>query len=87
MAEFCCVRFPDGTGYNTMGESLFDAAVKALHWIEMRLVESPRQCIFAGTVNHSTYLRDETGGPRFWPIICGRIDVEALARDRTTVEI
>ncbi len=36
----------------------------------MRLVESPRHCIFAGTVNHSTYLRDETGGR------------EALARDR-----
>jgi predicted P-loop ATPase len=48
----------------------------------MRLVESPRQCVFAGTVNHSTYLPDETAGRRFLPITCGRIDVEALVRDR-----
>ena len=45
-------------------------------------VVEPRQCVFVGTTNRSTYLGDDTGGRRFWPVRVGTVELPRLAADR-----
>ncbi len=47
-----------------------------------RAVTVPRQSILIGTTNDQEYLKDPTGGRRFWPVRVGQVDFKALIRDR-----
>lgn len=42
----------------------------------------PRQCVFGATTNETGYLRDPTGGRRFWPVRVGGINLPLLREIR-----
>jgi predicted P-loop ATPase len=42
----------------------------------------PRSTVFCGSTNDSSYLCDESGARRFWPIKVGAIKIDDLRRDR-----
>lgn len=46
------------------------------------VIELPRQCVFAGTVNPGAagYLNDPTGGRRFWPVAVSEVDLAGLRK-------
>jgi hypothetical protein len=42
----------------------------------------PRQNLFVGSTNQQTYLQDETGARRFWPVLTTEINVKTLILQR-----
>lgn len=42
----------------------------------------PRMSVFVGTTNESHWMRDHTGGRRFWPIRCRNIDLAGIKAER-----
>lgn len=49
-----------------------------------RATNFDRQCVFAGSTNEEEFLRDSTGGRRFWPIECR---VEDINIDRLLLNV
>lgn len=52
---------------------------------EPRATPKPRENVFMGTTNEQTWMRDDTGGRRFYPVLVGKIDSDTLddfRRDR-----
>lgn len=51
-----------------------------------RLIKVPRQSVFIGTTNEEEYLKDPTGGRRFWPVHCaGEFNLEGLRENRDQI--
>lgn len=47
-----------------------------------RSIESERRCVFFGTTNQETYLKDDTGNRRFKPVKVGSLNFTALRKER-----
>lgn len=44
-----------------------------------------RQFVICGTTNDDKYLKDKTGNRRFWPVVCGNINLKSLRADRDQI--
>ncbi|QNB10813.1 virulence protein E [Paraburkholderia tropica] len=51
-----------------------------------RAIDVPRQSVFGGTVNFDTYLKDESGNRRYWPVRTADVlDLKGLAANRDQI--
>ena len=82
-----CVEFADLEGMGRVDRNRIKMQLSTrADWLRLAYrrdpARYPRQSIFVSTANDNDYLKDPTGARRFWPVRCGKIDLEALARDR-----
>lgn len=82
------VEIPELTGFSRADVRAIKAFVsrqkdRARLAYARRAGEFPRQCIFIGSTNDREYLKDDSGGRRFWPIECrvNEIDTAGLEQN------
>lgn len=49
---------------------------------DRRPEQHPRANVFAGSINDDTPFTDETGNRRYWPVLCGTINLDELKKNR-----
>ncbi|WP_196605793.1 virulence-associated E family protein [Pectinatus haikarae] len=52
-----------------------------------RTEQYPRQCIFIATTNENDFIRDQTGGRRWWPMLVDKGSAKRTVKDLTQDEI
>lgn len=83
------LELPELQGFSKAETTTLKVVISRTHdkgrlaW-ERNVREFPRQCIFIGSTNEDDYLRDATGGRRFWPI---KVEVESIDTARLRGEI
>lgn len=89
MQDAWVMEIPELQGFSKADTTLLKAVISRTHdkgrlaW-ERNVREFPRQCIFVGTTNDEDYLRDTTGGRRYWPIV---VRVAQIDTNRLRLEI
>lgn len=49
------------------------------------VIDVPRRFVFAMTTNSDNYLKDDSGGRRWLPIACGKIDIDYVRENRDQI--
>ena len=84
------VELPEMSGFHKSDHNAAKAFMRRQHddvrmAYDRRVSIFPRQCVFWGTTNDATYLKDPTGNRSYWPVvskISGFMDLSRLSRER-----
>lgn len=81
------VEIPELQGFSRADTNVLKGYISAtFDKVRMAYARRPqifqRQCVFVGSTNEDEYLRDHTGGRRFWPVKCQLPDDVDIDTDR-----